>query len=377
MAQLGTHPISAPGWPEKTSEDVALIDCDVHHNVRSPKDLFPFLSRAHQEILTDQGLLLPSSGFFNVPWRMNRPDLSEGRDDGIQMRERCDNYAFLRERHLDVWQVDYALLTGPPPFYSVCVLPDVDYAAALCRAFNDFTLEQWLPHDERLLAAIMVSPSDPIQAVQEVKRLADHPQVVGITIPNGARFPYGNRFYHPLWEACEQSNLGVIVHAGAAGAGIAPPISAVGMPTYYMEERMARPAQATAHCASMICEGVFEKYPNLKVAFIEVQQYWAIGLMWHMDADWKALRDQTPWLKMLPSEYFRRNVRVGSQPMHEPETPDQLLGMLDSMHADETLIYCSDFPHYDWDDPTTNFPPLEPNLHQRIFSKNAAEMFGL
>tara|TARA_Y100000994_G_scaffold17359_1_gene12922 strand:- start:634 stop:933 length:300 start_codon:yes stop_codon:yes gene_type:complete len=99
--------------------------------------------------------------------------------------------------------------------------------------------------------------------------------------------------------------------------------------------------------------------------------------MWHMDADWKALRDQTPWLKMLPSEYFRRNVRVGSQPMHEPETPDQLLGMLDSMHADETLIYCSDFPHYDWDDPTTNFPPLEPNLHQRIFSKNAAEMFGL
>ena len=40
--------------------------------------------------------------------------------------------------------------------------------------------------------------------------------------------------------------------------------------------------------------------------------------MWHMDADWKALGDQTPWLKRLPSEYFREHIRVGTQPMHEP-----------------------------------------------------------
>jgi hypothetical protein len=29
MAQLGTHPISAPGWPGKARKDFALIDCDV------------------------------------------------------------------------------------------------------------------------------------------------------------------------------------------------------------------------------------------------------------------------------------------------------------------------------------------------------------
>ena len=375
-ARAGTQPVTAPGWTAKPTAGIAIIDCDVHQNVTKLEDLLPYLPRIYREHFLDQGIPMPSSGYFNVSVRAVRSDLSD-EQDAYDARDFCSTYEFLRDRHLDPWNIDYALLTSSPGLYGVCVLPDADYAAAICRAMNDLTLEKWIPRDKRLKMCLMVSPSDPRQAAKEVDRVGDRLEVVAVIVPTAAQMPYGNRFYHPLWEACERQGLAVFVHPGGVGAGIASPVSAVGYPTYYMEERMARPSQASAHCASLICEGVFEKFPGLRFAFIEVQQYWAVGLMWHMDADWKMLRYQTPWLKKLPSEYFRQHIRVGSQPLHEPKRPEQLFEMLHAMHAEETMIYCSDFPHYDWGDPQTTFPKLPDDLHQRIFADNARELLGL
>ena len=88
-------------------------------------------------------------------------------------------------------------------------------------------------------------------------------------------------------------------HFGGEGAGFSAPPTAAGFPTYYLEMRMARPQIAMAHTASLICEGVFEKFPNFRFLFIELDTFWVPGLMWHMDADWKSLRDYTPWVKRL------------------------------------------------------------------------------
>jgi len=82
-------------------------------------------------------------------------------------------------------------------------------------------------------------------------------------------------------------------------------------------------------------------------------------------------------VKRLPSEYVRAHIRIGSQPLEEPEQPEHLLAMLEAMHADETLIYCSDWLHWDWDDPATTFPRLPEHLHRRIFADNAREFFNL
>ena len=377
MTATGTRPVTAPGWAGKPASDVVLIDCDIHHHVKKPEDLIPYLPRVYQERVRDQGFLIPGSGYFNVPKRAARTDLAANCDaDMEQSRMRGDDYPLLKEQHLDLWNVDYAILTGST-VYSAGVIPDPDYAAALCRAFNDWTLAEWVPLDQRFKFAIGVSASDPAKAAAEVHRLADHADVVAIMLPTGTRMPYGNRFYHPLWQACEERGLVVMVHPGAEGAGMAGPPTGVGYPTYYLETRMARPQMAMAHSASLICEGVFEKFPRLKWAFVEVDQFWVAGFMWHMDADWKSLREQTPWVKRLPSEYFRQHIRVGSQPLEEPERREDLLNMLDAMHAEETLIYCSDWPHWDWDDPATTFPKLPERLHQRIFAENARALFGL
>jgi predicted TIM-barrel fold metal-dependent hydrolase len=71
------------------------------------------------------------------------------------------------------------------------------------------------------------------------------------------------------------------------------------------------------------------------------------------------------------------HIRVGSQPMLEPEDKPQFFMMLEAMHAERTLVYSSDWPHWDWDDPATTFPRLPEELHQRVFAENARELFDL
>jgi predicted TIM-barrel fold metal-dependent hydrolase len=375
MTMLGGRPVTAPGWTGEPRQEVAIVDCDIHHSVSKNEELLPYLPRVYRERVTDQGFLLPGSGYFNVPKRAARTDLADGCDANMPTPGvRGSDYQVLKEQQLDLWNVDVAILTGGN-MYSAGVIPDPDYAAALCSAWNDWSLENWIAKDSRFRMTMAIATSDPRLAVKEIDRIGDNPAIAGVQLGTGTRLPYGNRFYHPIWEACERHGLAVSVHPGAEGAGMAGPPTGVGYPTYYLETRLARPQMAMAHATSLICEGVFERFPHLKFAFVEVDQFWVAGLMWHLDADWKSLREQTPWVRKLPSEYFRQHIRIGSQPLEEPEKPEHLLVMLDAMHADETLIYCSDWPHWDWDDPATTFPKLPERLHRRIFAENARGTF--
>jgi hypothetical protein len=381
VVREGSQVITAPGWTGVTKTDVSLIDCDVHQVVGGLDEIFPYLSSVHRQQFIDQDLLLPVSGYFGST--ADRPDLLApghphvGPDQARDVNTNRVSYAQMREHLLEPWHVDYALLTGGNGFYSYALLPDPDYAAAFCRAFNDWTLEHWAAKDERFLIALAVAPQDPQRAVEEIYRLAGHRQVKAIILPTMARMPYGNRCYHPIWQACEETGLVVAIHVGDPGAGVAGPPTGVGYPTYFIETRMARAQQAQAHVASLVAEGVFERYPRLKALILEAQSWWLSGLMWHLDADWKSLREQTPWLKRKPSEYILEHIRLGSQPFFEPETDEQLFAMLEMIHAEQTLVFASDFPHFDWDDPATTFPKLPEALHRRIFAENARELFGL
>lgn len=374
---VGARPIRAPGWSGDAHTDIALVDCDVHQTVSKLDDLIPYMSPVYRQQAQEQGIRMAGSGYFNVATDAARTDLSTDCDGKTHsFREQGTTYEQLKKQHLDLWNVDKVLLTGAS-VYGASILPDPDFAADLCRAFNDWTVAQWLEQDGRLMMAISINVNDPRLAVAEIERMGPDPRVKAVILPTGSRMPYGNRLYHPVWEACEQHGLVVAIHPGNEGAGMAGSPTGVGYPTYYIETRMARPQMAMAHAVSFIAEGVFEKYPGLKVLFDECDQFWAVGLMWHMDADWKSLRDQTPWVKRLPSEYFRKHIRVGTQPMLEPDTGEQFWMMLDALHAEETLVFSSDWPHWDWDDPATTFPKLPERLHRRVFAENARELFGL
>ena len=369
MAGLATETTRQEDRERKDAEKLLIVDCDIHEGPGNEKELYPYLPRVYCDQIEDFGVSFGGLTYPSIAKGATRHDL--WRDDKTHPGT---DVALVRE-FLDTYGIDYGVLTGGP--YGAVAHPDADFCAAYCRAFNDWQIERWISTDERFRGSIHLAPQDPLQAVQEIERLGGHPKIVQVMLPAGARFPYGNRYYHPIWEAAEAFGLVICVHPSAEGAGINGPPTGAGFVTYYPEMRAAWAQIAQAHLASLIYEGVFAKFPRLKFLFIEHDTFWVPGLLWRMDADWKGLRFRVPWVERKPSEYVLSNVRFGSQPIPEPPDPADLHVHLKWMHAERTMVYCSDFPHWDMDLPTKILLDVSPELKRRIFGENARELYHL
>ena len=359
-----------PHLAASKAQKLFVVDCDIHQSYKSMKQLYPYLPLVYRDVIEDFGVSMGSLTYPSIAKRATRHDL--WKDDETAPGTDVDQVRF---DHLDRYGIDRAVLTGGP--YATSAMQDADFAAAICRAFNDFVADTWLAADERFLASIHVAPQDPVLAVEEIERLGPNPRYVQVMLSGGAQKPYGNRFYHPIWEACERHKLVVATHPSAEGAGINAPPTGAGHLTYYPEMRCAWAQIAQAHLASLIYEGVFARYPGLRFLFVEHDTFWVPGLLWRMDADWKGLRFRTPWVEKKPSEYVLSNVRFGSQPVPEPPTTADLLRHLELMHADRTMVYASDFPHWDMDQPDKTLLAAPEPLRRRIFGENARELYGL
>jgi predicted TIM-barrel fold metal-dependent hydrolase len=128
---------------------------------------------------------------------------------------------------------------------------------------------------------------------------------------------------------------------------------------------------------SLVCEGVFERFPNLRVVTMEGGIAWIPSLMWRMDKHYRRLRDEVPHLKRLPSEYIREHMYITTQPIEEPDNPKHLLQTIEHLDS-EKLMFSTDYPHWDADDPNRAFPvKLPPDLKRKIFSENARKLYQL
>lgn len=355
------------------SERLFIVDTDIHHGFHDNEDLFPYLSKLHQQRLADFGLLNGGMYLQNGGVKGRRVDTIDP-DDPKDSETTALNPDKVRDQLLDPCGVDLAILTGAQT-YTASAMTELDYASALCRAFNDFTIDHWLSFDQRFRLALTICTQDPVGAAVEIDRIGDRSDVVAILLPCGAMRPFGHRYYLPIYEACVRHNLTVALHFGGEGIGVNPAPTPAGYPSYYAESRFARPAAYQVHLASFIFEGVFERFPTLKLAILEAGFAWAPSFIWRMDADWKGLRYQTPWVKKLPSEYVREHVRFASQPVDEPASREALPKLIEWMEGEQTLMFASDHPHWDWDDPRETFTTLSPALRRRIMGENALDAF--
>ncbi|HVX29147.1 MAG TPA: amidohydrolase family protein, partial [Nitrolancea sp.] len=343
-----------------------IIDCDIHQRTRKPEDLFPYLPRTYQErIRLYTTGLSQRAGYPNGGDRGYRADSYP--EDGGPAGSDLD---LMRRQHLDPNNVEYGILLGQE-YRPIPSLPDVDYAAALSAAYNDWMIEHWLEKEERLRGAAIVPCQDPKLAAKEIDRIGDRPDIVGALVPNGSTVLYGKRFYDPMYEALAAHNLPLVIHTGNEGSGMN------GAASYYIEKRQGRPLGYQEHLASMVFEGLFERFPTLRVMFVEGGYVWLPTFLWHMDADWKALGSETPWVKKAPSEYVFEHCRFTTQPMEQPEPQRRLLTVFEWGRAESTLCFASDYPHFDYDSPEQSLPAMPEELRRRIFSENAREFFGL
>ena len=163
----------------------------------------------------------------------------------------------------------------------------------------------------------MVVPyEDPAASVKEIELRAGDKNFAQVLMLTRTAEPPGQRRYWPIYAAAEAAGLPIGIHAFGYGGF---PITAGGWPSYYIEEMVGHAQCSQSVVASMVLEGVFERFPRLKVVLIEGGVAWAAALGWRMDAQWKKLKQELPHLKRLPSEYMRSHVWFSTQPIEEPE----------------------------------------------------------
>ena len=104
---------------------------------------------------------------------------------------------------------------------------------------------------------------------------------------------------------------------------------------------------------------------------------WVPALTWRLDKQWKRLKDEVPHLKRLPSEYIREHFWFTTQPIDEPDRPQDLFDVMGWVGWDR-LMFSTDYPHWDFDDPRYAFKArLEEPARTQLFSGNAKALYGL
>ncbi|MBC8102425.1 MAG: amidohydrolase [Cytophagales bacterium] len=347
-----------------------VIDCDFHHAWRSTAELLEYMPEPYRTEIGRFGLRTLLSGIRyeegGMRWDATPPNGGAAGSD--------PEYA--RTHHLDRYDIRFALLSGQTG--PTAGIPDPDYTAAVCRAINDWTLARWIPVDPRYKMGLHVPLQDPHLAAAEIDRLGEHPDVVAVCLSGTAgRIPPGHRYFWPLFEAAQRHDLALHFHPSTTSVIANYASTAAGMASTYLESHTSLPQFYQAYLISLIFEGVFEKFPRLRVMFIEGGVSWLAHVLWRMDKEFKALRQQAPYLSRLPSAYVFDHVRLGTQPIEEPPHPAHLLQIFEMIQAEKTLVWASDYPHFDFDEPTVLPRGLSEQARRRILHDNACEWLGL
>jgi uncharacterized protein len=369
--------------PARADTGYRLVDCDVHPIMRGGMaELRPYLPRAAQRRLgLDERRNLTTTGHreaVSIPRNMlyvNQAGVL--RDDARAPDGSAPGAdpAFTAEQLLDANEIDRAVLIGGEVL-GLGAMPDPDAAAMIATAYNDWLAATWLEADDRYRANLVVGAQDPTAAAAEIRRAAQDRRFVAVLLPL-TNILMGQRHHYPIYEAAAELGLPITVHPNS-GEGIfrtSPPMAG-GTPTYYVEWHSGLSQVFQASLISLVCHGVFERFPQLKVVMTEGGLGWIPDVVWRLDKNVKGLRDEVPWVKRLPSEYVADHVRFTTQPLPEPKRRHHLHVLCEIAQAERTLMFSSDYPHWDFDDPRHALTALPEEIRRRVSVDNAVETYG-
>lgn len=349
-------------WP--TSR---LVDSDVHITVPRLAALLPYLDRRWQDYIRESGMGDLSSSLY--PTRTPNVYLPATTPENGLPGSSLD---LTRRQLLDPWQTDIAVVNCS---YAVDSLHNDDLAAAVATAANRWQLEEWLQQDARLRGSALLPVQNIELAVAEVERVAQHRQFVQVLLPSRSREPLGRRGYWPIFAAAQRHGLTVGIQAGGVSGN---PTTPVGWASSLLEDYVDLAQAFQAQVLSLVSEGVFTQFPDLRVVLIEGGFTWLPSLMWRFDKNWKGLRREVPWVKALPSQVIREHVRLTIQPLDEPDEPRFLADVVAQIDAEDMLLFATDYPHLQFHTAEVAMPTgLPEHLQTKILGGNAAEVYHL
>jgi uncharacterized protein len=330
-----------------------VIDCDVHCAPESFDALFPYLSDYWRQYITEAGIRL--NGVAHAYPRGVAPSAPS-------------SYEALGEHMADGRYAVLNCLTGFETHRNSY------YAAAVASAINDWLREDLLAHNPRLRASLVVSTVSTDDAVSEIERVGEDPRFVQVLLPVRSDLPWGHKNNHPMFSAARSAGLQIGLHAWGR-AGKAPTPS--GFTTTYLEDYLGNQPIAQAQVLSFVSEGVFERFPDLRVVVSECGFAWLAPLLWRFDKDWKGVWREVPWVKRRPSEYVHEHFRFTTAPAHLPGDPATVGQVLEMLDGPGMLVYASDYPHDHGDGLPALMSSLTDEQRDELVWGTAAELYRI
>ena len=266
---------------------------------------------------------------------------------------------------------------------------DVPALHAAFAAFNSWLDEDWGfdRGDGRLYAAPMITLADPDLAAAEVERVLGLGARILVTIPGPV--PDGDKGYvspghaklDKVWGLVAESGVPMALHAGLSGVSqygsFWKAADAGGGGGFEGFKHAAFPLVAFADrgisdtFAALICHGVLERFPTLKLASIENGAMWVPDLLRNL----KDARGKMPFsFQQHPVDQFTEHVWVA--PYYEDD-----MAMLKDVIGIERLLFGSDFPHTEGLPEPTHFvkdiPTFDEAETKAIMRDNVLDLLGL
>jgi len=259
---------------------------------------------------------------------------------------------------------------------SIGLIREPDLAVAICKAWNNFVSEEFQKVSPRLKGVALVPFQDVPEGVKELRRAVQTLGLVGVMLPAvGLRMPLGHQDYWPIYAEAEKLDCMVGVHATVKGPeNFAADKFDQFIDVHTLSHAFAQMMQMT----SIVLRGVLDRFPQLRIAFMEAGCSWAPYWAGRMDEEWeKRGQVEAPLCKKKPSEY----VRSGRVYFHA-EDYEPLIGATARYLSPDVLYYASDWPHWDNEFPANighlgNREDLAPGDKQWLLSQTAKKLYKL
>lgn len=296
-------------------------------------------------------------------WRMITSNLE------AETPKRLLDFAGIRLKEMDEHGVAMQVLSLTSPGVQML---DADIAAGVAQDANDELAETIARHPGRFAGLATVAPQTPDKAAAEIERAKTKLKLNGVVINSHTNNEYlDNKKFWPILEAAEAMDMPIYIHPRTPSDQMRAPMDDYNMGSAFWGYGV----ETSTHFVRVMMSGAFDRFPELKVVLGhmgEAVHFW-IWRLDYMSAPGRA-RGETP-IKMLPSEYLKRNLRITTSGQ---ENPAALRYSIETLGIDN-VMWAIDYPYQGMTSAVRfmNEAPLSPEERDAVYWKNAARVFNI
>jgi hypothetical protein len=273
---------------------------------------------------------------------------------------------------MDSLGIDY-MVVFPTPMLVLGMHPQIEMEVVIGNAFNKWLTEEILPQDPRIKSMLYLPFNHPEASLKTVETYADTPGVIGYSVTSTRFRAVNHDSYMPLYSAIQATGKPLAFHSGFHWGDQ----SMQQCNRFISMHAISFVYYNLIHMTNWIMNGLPERFPKLKVVWIESGLAWVPFLMQRLDSEYMMRSSEAPLLKRKPSEYMQE-MYYSSQPL-ERSNIELTEATFKAMKAETQLLFASDWPHWDFDLPNsiTTLPFLDEQAKRNILGFNSARLFNL